>query len=169
MRRQEERALRARIRWWLAAFVSGLLLSGATALPLAWETRLLVGLAGPGTLMGALWPGMASWLALVAEGVGEMGRRFPFLAYGTDWLAFGHFAIAVAFIGPWRDPVRNAWVIEFGLMTCGLVVPFALIMGSVRGIPLVWRLIDCGFGVIGCVPLVICHRLTRRLETANQA
>jgi hypothetical protein len=164
MRRPEERALRARIRLWLAVFVSGLLLSGATALPLEWETRLLVRLAGPGTRAGLLWPELASWLTRVSDGVAEAGRRFPFLAYGTDWLAFGDFAIALAFVGPWRDPVRNAWVVDFGLIACGLAVPFALVAGAARGIPVFWRLIDCGFGVIGCVPLLVCRRLIQRLE-----
>jgi hypothetical protein len=34
--------------------------------------------------------------------------------------------IAIAFIGPWRDTVKNIWVIEFGMIACVLVVPFAL-------------------------------------------
>lgn len=148
---------------WLVLFMAGLVISGFTALPLEWETQLLVHLAGPGTRAEAFWPAMTSWLHLVAEGVHETGRRYPFLPYGTDWLAFAHFAIAVAFIGPWRDPVRNAWVVDFGLIICALVVPFALIAGAVRGIPLWWRMIDCSFGVIGCVPLLACRRSIARL------
>jgi hypothetical protein len=31
----------------------------------------------------------------------------PWLAYGTDWLAFAHIVIAVFFIGPFVDPVQN--------------------------------------------------------------
>jgi len=73
----------------------------------------------------------------------------------------------VAFVGPWRDPVRNVWVVDFGLIGMRLVVPFALIAGAVRGIPLYWRLIDCGFGVIGCVPLLVCRRLIAQLEGAR--
>lgn len=168
MRRMDERALRRRIRSWLAVFVGGLVVSGVTALPLEWETRLLVQLAGPGTRVGVLWPELASWLSVVSDGVRETRERFPFLAYGTDWLAFGHFAIAVAFWGPWRDPVRNAWVIDFGLIACALVVPFAFIMGSVRGIPFFWRLIDCSFGLIGCVPLVICRHLISARQRADR-
>jgi hypothetical protein len=148
---------------WLALFMAGLVISGLTALPLERETQLVVHVAGPGTRAGALWPAMASWVQLVAEGVHETGRRYPFLPYGTDWLAFAHIAIAVAFIGPWREPVRNAWVVEFGLITCALVVPFALVAGAARGIPLGWRLIDCSFGVIGCVPLLACRRSIARL------
>jgi len=44
------------------------------------------------------------------------------------------------------------------------VIPFALVAGAVRGIPLYWRLIDCGFGVIGCGPLLVCRRLIAQLE-----
>jgi hypothetical protein len=32
---------------------------------------------------------------------------YPFLAYGTDWLAFVHLVIAVAFVGPFFDPVPD--------------------------------------------------------------
>ena len=154
---------------WLALFMAGLVISGLTALPLERETQLLVRVAGPGTRAGALWPAMASWVQLVAEGVHETGRRYPFLPYGTDWLAFAHVAIAIAFIGAWRDPVRNAWVVHFGLIVCALVVPFALVAGAVRGIPLWWRTIDCSFGVIGGVPLLVCRRLIARLGVMIRA
>jgi hypothetical protein len=78
------------------------------------------------------------------------------LAYGYDWLAFAHFVLAILFIGPLKDPVRNKWVIEFGMIACVLIIPFAFIAGHFRGIPVGWRLIDCAFGVIGIIPLSIC-------------
>ncbi|SCF41963.1 hypothetical protein [Micromonospora mirobrigensis] len=34
------------------------------------------------------------------------------MLYGTDWLAFAHLVLAVAFWGPLRDPVRNVWVVQ---------------------------------------------------------
>ncbi|MGC2162938.1 MAG: hypothetical protein WA634_13565 [Silvibacterium sp.] len=86
------------------------------------------------------------------------------MSYGTDWLAFAHLAIAIAFIGPYIDPVRNKWVITFGLIACGGVIPLALIAGHIRGIPLAWRLIDCSFGVFGSIPLLLCRRLIINLE-----
>jgi hypothetical protein len=58
--------------------------------------------------------------------------------YGTDWLAFAHLVIAVAFWGPLRDPVRNIWVIEWGMIACVGIVPLALFAGPVRDIPLWW-------------------------------
>jgi hypothetical protein len=104
----------------------------------------------------------------VRDALIDTNSKYPFLAYGTDWLAFAHFVIAIAFIGPLRDPVKNIWVIEFGMIACVLVVCFALIMGPIRGIPPGWSLIDCSFGVIGIIPLWICRRAIARLPGAHQ-
>jgi hypothetical protein len=48
-----------------------------------------------------------------------------------------------------------------------MVIPFALVAGAVRGIPLWWRLIDCGFGVAGCVPLLACRKLIAQIVSAQ--
>jgi hypothetical protein len=105
------------------------------------------------------------WIERVGNAVAATNAAYPFLAYGTDWLAFAHLLIAIAFIGPLLDPVRNKWVIAFGLIACAGVIPLALIAGQVRGVPLGWRLIDCSFGVLGGVPLLLCHRCVGALET----
>lgn len=152
--------LRRAVRFWLAAFVVGLFLSGATAIPLLPEIDVLVRVlhAGHG------WPpALVHWIETVQAGLRVTDARYPFLAYGTDWLAFGHFAIAIAFVGPLRDPERNVWVVTFGMIACVLVVPYALVFGAVRGILFWWRLIDCSFGVVGIVPLWHCRRLIGRL------
>jgi hypothetical protein len=151
-----ERRLR-RIRLWLAVFIVGLVLSGVTAFPLTWELGLLVRWFGQGD------NALAEWLRTVHTGLVETDKHYPFLAYGTDWLAFAHLVIAVAFIGPWRDPVKNIWVIEFGLIACVMVLPLALIAGPLRGIPFGWRLIDCAFGVFGAIPLGIIRQEIRQL------
>jgi hypothetical protein len=39
-----------------------------------------------------------------------------------------------------------------------LIVPLALICGSVRGIPPFWRFIDCSFGIFGIIPLWLARR-----------
>jgi hypothetical protein len=57
-----------------------------------------------------------------------------------------------------RDPVKNIWVVEFGMIACGLIIPWALIFGIVRGIPLFWTLIDMSFGVFGVILLWVIHR-----------
>jgi len=155
----------SRIRFWLAIFVAGLVLSGITAFPLQAELRGLVSLLHTEEIRPAAEStGLLSWIELVDEGLHRTGSDYPFLAYGTDWLAFAHLAIAVAFWGPYRDPVRNKWVISFGLIACAGVIPLALIAGQIRHIPWGWRLVDCSFGIAGSIPLLICRRLVRELE-----
>jgi hypothetical protein len=151
-----ELCLRRTIRKWLWLFIACLVLSGATAIPLRAELGFLSNLAGPNSALG-------DWLIRINTGLIETYEKYPFLAYGTDWLAFGHFAIAVAFIGPLRDPVRNMWVIDFGLIACLLAIPFALVMGPIRGIPFFWRLIDCSFGLVGIIPLLLCKNCVTEL------
>jgi hypothetical protein len=149
-----------RIRVWLGVFVLGLVLSGVTAFPLVWETGLLV------RIVARFGTGSAAyaWVSRVHDALVVTGQRFPFLAYGTDWLAFAHLVLAVVFIGPWREPARNKWVIQFGFIACAGVIPLALIAGAVRGIPLWWRLGDCCFGIFGTIPLWFALRDVRRLE-----
>jgi hypothetical protein len=149
------------IRIWLVLFMLGLVLSGVTAFPLEHETAWLASFAAAHAVFPA---SMAEWIARVHEALRDESVRYPFLAYGTDWLAFAHLVLAVAFIGPFVDPVRNKWVLQFGLIACAGVPLLALIAGPVRGIPFAWRLIDCSFGVAGAVPLAIALRCTRRLE-----
>lgn len=91
-------------------------------------------------------------------------QPIPWLSYGTDWLAFAHLVIALVFVGPLRDPVKNIWVIHFGMIACIGVFPLAFIAGSIRGIPFFWQWVDCSFGVIGFVPLYLCHKYIGMLE-----
>jgi hypothetical protein len=147
------------IRLVLGFFIVALILSGLTAFPLRWELSILTTWFGEGTRIGNLLPSLAWWLAYVQEGLETTGRDYPFLAYGTDWLAFAHLIIAVAFLGPLRDPVKNLWVVEFGMIACVGVIPLALICGPIRGIPVYWQLIDCSFGVFGFIPLAIVRKM----------
>lgn len=153
-----------RCRIALAVFIVGLVLSGVTAFPLLIELRFLGRLLGVVPRMAPAASGLRLWIATVLQGLERTHTDYPWLAYGTDWLAFAHVAIAVFFIGPLMDPVRNKWIIQAGLIVCALVVPLALIAGQVRGIPFGWRLIDCSFGIIGALPLLYCLRLIRILE-----
>lgn len=156
-----------RTRLWLVLFIIGLVISGITAFPLERETALLnqiFNVAATAPLDGE--PALHTWLRRVHEGIVHTNQTYPFMAYGTDWLAFAHLVIAIAFLGPLIDPVRNKWVLQFGIIACVGVIPLALIAGPVRGIPSYWRLIDCSFGVIGVIPLLICLRHVRDLEDA---
>ena len=107
---------------------------------------------------------------LVRNALIDTYGKYPFIAYGTDWLAFGHLMIALAFIGPLKDPERNVWVIEWGMIACILIIPTAMICGPIRGIPFYWRLIDCSFGVFGIIPLWITRNYIlelARLKTSD--
>ena len=149
-------------------FIIGLFLSGVTAIPLEWELNLLAKLIGnPALPMEQQTTGLAQWIFRVRDGLHNTNANYPFMAYDTDWLAFGHFVIAIAFIGALRDPVRNAWLFDFGIIACVLVVPFALCFGGLRGIPIYWRLIDCSFGAGGFVPLWLCPKYAKELEQKN--
>jgi hypothetical protein len=160
-----EQLLRRRIKIWTWFFILGLVLSGVTAIPLVTELDLLTKWFGIESQTSATATStLARWLLLTREALQDTAARHPMLFYGTDWLAFGHFVIAVAFIGALRDPVRNRWLFEFGLIACALVIPFALIFGAVRDIPFWWRLIDCSFGVCGAIPLWYCRKWSLELE-----
>ncbi|MEV6106952.1 hypothetical protein AB0M28_19875 [Streptomyces sp. NPDC051940] len=162
----EGRRLERRIRIWLIVFIVGLVLSGVTAFPLQTEIRWL----HEAVTSTSLAPdGLVDWIARVREGLEETDAAYPFIAYGTDWLAFAHLVIAVAFIGPYRDPVRNIWIIEWGMIACAMIVPLALLAGPVRDIPFWWTLLDISFGVFGVIPLWIVRRLIKRLEGERAA
>ncbi|CAM5640636.1 Cytoplasmic membrane protein OS=Kitasatospora aureofaciens OX=1894 GN=GCM10010502_63080 PE=4 SV=1 [Kitasatospora aureofaciens] len=158
-----------RVRRWLRFFLVCLVLSGLTAFPLETETGWLVDFAsGPAAPLADHFPAALAWFERVHTGIVETNDRFPFLAYGTDWLAFAHLVIGAAFWGPLKDPVRNIWVIRWAVLACGAVIPLALVCGPLRGIPLAWRFIDMSFGVFGVIPLLIVLRALRPLERSFQ-
>ncbi|HEX3626588.1 MAG TPA: hypothetical protein VH280_14330 [Verrucomicrobiae bacterium] len=148
----KEQILLRRIKLLTCFFIAGLFLSGATAIPLRMETNLLTRFFNVG------------WLTRVNDALVQTQSQNPFLFYGTDWLAFGHFVIAIAFIGALKNPVRNRWLFDFGLIACVLVVPYALVFGGLRGIPFWWRLIDCSFGIWGFIPLWFCRVWSEKLD-----
>lgn len=148
-------------RNWLGFFIVALFVSGATAMPVEKElTYIVAHFPFEGTIKG--------FLEQVLIGIRHTAQDYPFMFYGYDWLAFAHFVLAILFIGPLIDPVRNKWVIQFGIIACILIIPFAMIMGGVRGMPFWWRFVDCSFGVIGLIPLIICLRNIKKLETQEK-
>lgn len=145
----------------LILFIVGLVLSGLTAFPI--ETQLAIAVNNL-----SIFPVfMQSWLTTVYHAVKTTNENFPYLSYGTDWLAFAHLVIAVVFFGPLKDPVKNIWVIQFGMIACAMVIPLALIAGPIRQIPFYWRLIDCSFGLFGVIPLYVCYKWIKKLENLN--
>jgi hypothetical protein len=152
----------------LSVFIVCLVLSGLTALPLVTEVRWLEELLGSaGSPVPEQMPGLTEWLGRTREGLAATDAKYPFVLYGTGWPAFAHLVIAVAFYGPFRDPVRNIWVIEFGVIACAGIIPLALICGQIQGIPFYWQLVDMSFGVFGAIPLLIVRRMIKRLEACE--
>jgi hypothetical protein len=165
MRSAERASILRKLRLVLGLFIAALILSGLTAFPLKSEMEHVVAIRGLEHVAPAeAGNGFDRWIHTVRDGLRESYARYPWLAYGTDWLAFAHLVIAIFFIGVFIDPVRNIWILKAGIIACVLVVPLALICGAVRQIPVGWRLIDCSFGAFGVLPLLYFLRLTRSLE-----
>jgi hypothetical protein len=157
----QQRELRS-IRRWIVFFIIALILSGVTAFPIQTELQVFMQYRDYLPLPGI----MLQWLEYISTNVDHTMRTFPQVFYGCDWLAFSHIVIALFFIGVYKNPVQNAWVIRIGLIACAGIIPLAFIGGSVRDIPYFWRLIDCSFGVFGSLPLLVVLRKIKKLEPA---
>jgi len=158
-----------RFRFIIGFVIFGLIVSGITAFPLLSEMNFLASIltGGASDLNPANHTGLTAWILKVREGLEVTYSTYPFIAYGTDWLAFGHIVIAMFFILPYRDPVRYRGVLHIGIAASIMVIPLALICGPIRGIPFYWQLIDCSFGIICIIPLLYAIRLSRRIEQKN--
>jgi hypothetical protein len=151
-----------RIRLMIGTFVFLLVLSGITAFPVYSELKWIMDrqVFTPGSLL-------SGWLQQVWEAVKAMNEQYPILFYGYDWLAFSHLVIGMAFIGPYKDPVKNSWVIDWGMLCCIAIIPLAIVAGPIRHIPWFHILIDCSFGIIGIIPLWITKRWIKKLESMS--
>jgi hypothetical protein len=150
-----------KIRLLIIFFMVALIVSGATAMPA--ETLL-------GLLMqyrDMMPDKLGNWLQTCYYALVDTNNKYPFLAYGYDWLAFAHFVIALSFIGPYRDPVKNIWIIDWQIICCIAVFPLALIAGPVREIPIFHIVIDCCFGLFGIIPLLICRKWIKQLAVTQ--
>jgi hypothetical protein len=150
------------IKGWLLFFMIMMVLSGITAIPAEWELSFAVKFFDESSLVG-------NWLNDLYIAVKNTNKNYPYLFYGYDWLAFAHVVLAIVFIGPYKDLIKNKWVIEFGAIACLLIIPFALIAGYFRGIPIWWRLIDCSFGIFGIIPLSICYNKINQMEKISKS
>lgn len=139
----------------LAAYVIALVIIGATAMivpeGIAWLNKTIPN----------HWQTIYHWVRYVHI---QIETSPKFFLYGYDWLAFAHYVIALSFYGVWKDPVKNKWVIEWAMLSSLLIFPLAFIMGAIRGIPFWWQLIDCSFGVVSLIPLIMIHRRIKVLE-----
>ncbi len=150
-----------RAKMMLAIVSFGLFVSAVTIWPAQWELETLVSVVwGDREATGA----MHRFLLEVIEALDTIGARYPFLWYGYDWLAFAHLMLAILFAGAIRDPIRNVWVIQFGLICCALVPVLAAVFVPIRGLPLGWLVVDFAFAPAAAVPLWIALRDVRGFE-----
>ncbi len=164
MRNSENKRLQ-NIRHWTVFFMVGLALSGITAFPIETEINIYDRFFSENHFIQEHLSSIVSFLNQVSIGVHETAKNYPFIFYGTDWLAFAHLLLAVLFYGVYKDPVRNIWIVEFGMIACISVIPLAFICGPIRGIPFYWRIIDSSFGVFGIIPLWLIHSSIKKLST----
>lgn len=161
----EEKRLLFIIRSLTLFYMFALFFWGVTAFPIESELKIVCSILGISQdVPPHQYEGFLRWIATVNEAVVNTNRDYPFLAYGTDWLAFSHLVIAVAFIGLYLKPVRNIWIVYFAAIACLGVIPLAMICGPIRGIPFYWRLIDSSFCLFGLIPLYFLHVYIKRLE-----
>ena len=64
--------------------------------------------------------------------------------------------------------VKGHYPEKDGIIACLLIFPYALTAGYNRNIPLWWRLIDCSFGILGLIPLLVCRKTIIQLEKEIQ-
>ncbi len=150
--------LRRRIRGWLWVFIVGLVFSGLTAIPLAWELDLLAHWVTPHGLLWRSGSG-ASGMACI-----ETYAQAPFhgLWDGLAGVRASDYRPRVCRAAARTRPQPLGNYVRHDCLR--LVVPWAMVFGSLRGIPFFWRLIDCSFGVFGIIPLWLCRRDIDRLE-----
>ncbi|MHC4060125.1 MAG: hypothetical protein ACYSUC_00835 [Planctomycetota bacterium] len=119
------------------------------------------------TFVGSLFPSVTYWVTLIQEASIETKEKYPFMLYGTGWVGFAHLVMVIACLGPLRDPVKNIWVLQFGLIGCILMIPMTLITGVVRSLPWFWQLFDCAIGLTGAIVFLICYRCARQMQTLS--
>ena len=145
----------------LGVIVFGLLVSGITVWPAVPELRIAVEIVWGG---GAPTDGLHGFVMHAIERLEFVQAHYPFMLYAHDWLAFAHIMLAILFAGAIRDPVRNVWIVQCGLIMCALVPVLAGICIPLRGMPLVWFWIDFAFAPAAALPLWIALRDIKRTE-----
>ncbi|MEP6466784.1 MAG: hypothetical protein ABJB05_10795 [Parafilimonas sp.] len=154
-----ESKLRNKIKTAIILIIIGLLLNGISAVPLHTELKIL--LSNPEILPEFL----RNWWTYVHEGVRETTKHYGFMRYGFDWLAFAHLLIAIVFIGPLKDPIKNEWIITWGLIVSVLSIIMALGGERLRDIPFWWSCIDAGIAIISFIILWFCNKWIKQLKT----
>jgi hypothetical protein len=150
-----------RAKLMIGIVVFGLLVSAVTIWPAIPELKMAVRIAwGDAEPTGVLH----SFVVRTIEGLEAMEADYPFILYAHDWLAFAHIVLAILFAGAIKDPIRNVWIVQCGLIMCALIPVLAGICVPIRGIPWVWFWIDFAFAPGAALPLWIALRDIKRTE-----
>jgi hypothetical protein len=150
--------LRRKIKIAIIITIMGLLLNGISAVPLKSELNILLANSG-------MFPEfLRNWWTYVDKGVTNTNNNYPFMRYGFDWLAFAHLLIAIAFIGPLKDPIKNEWVVRWGMIASALSVVMALGWERMRAIPFWWSCIDAFIAIVAFIVLMICSKWINQLK-----
>jgi hypothetical protein len=111
---------------------------------------------------------LVNWWEEVLIAISDTCQKYPLVLYGYDWLGFAHWLIALAFFGPLRNPIKNQWVVEWGMMASGLTILMALIGERFRDIPFFWSVIDALIGVGAFIILWACNRWINELKVLRR-
>jgi len=162
--RQREKSLKV-IRLMLAIVAAGLVLAGLTTFWLPWEvTRLLDVVFQRSSTAVPFFSTEYRMLLQVEKGLQYLQQNFPQFFLGTDYLGFAHIMFALLFIGAIRDPLKNLWTIQFGMIAAALVIPGAFVFGTVRGLPVMHYFIDASFGIGAIIPFYIALREAKKIS-----
>jgi len=104
------------------------------------------------------------FLEKALNGIREIKSKHPYYLYALDWLGFAHIVLALLFAGAIRDPVKNIWIVECGLIACIGVIFVAAICIPMRGLPPSWFLIDFSFAPAAALPLWIARRDIKQID-----
>lgn len=155
-------------RLMLGIVAAGLLASGITCYFLKWEVSTTLDIVWNRTPDRIpLMEGEYELFVKVEKGLVDIGRNFPEFFLGTDWLGFAHIVLAILFIGAIRDPVRNVWIVQFGMISAVMVVIAAFIFGHMRGLPPIHYFVDASFGFCAFIPLYLAYRRIKLIDCTS--
>ena len=149
----------------LGIVAAGLFISGVTVWPAIIELKTFVSLVWGDK---AAADGLHRFILLAITGLEDTRKHYPFLLYAGDWLAFAHIMLAILFAGAIRDPVRNKWIVQCGLIMCALVPFLAAICNPIRDLPRWWFFIDFAFAPGAALPLWIAYIDIRAIEIRHE-
>ena len=156
-----EARLRKKIKTVIIITIIGLLLNGISAVPLGTELNILL------SNQQILPKFLSDWWTYVAKGVHDTTAHYSFMRYGFDWLAFAHLLIAIAFIGPLKDPIKNEWIVQWGMIASALSLLVAFGWERMRSIPLWWSFIDASIAIVAFIILWLCNKWISQLKTVT--